>query len=122
MYNFSVLPESIVVYCIENCLYFVVGAFIFSGLCVIGSSTFAAGALLEGTKYMLPLMLLGRLIFGSGNGSLTSKLSKRVILCLKTKCNQKLECLLILQSWFKMFVFIFVLSCSKPNHLILVQG
>ena len=40
---------------------------------MIGSSTFAAGALLKGTKYMLPLMLLGRLIFGSGNGSLTSK-------------------------------------------------
>ena len=53
--------------------FFPVGAFIFSGLCVIGSSTFAAGALLKGTKYMLPLMLLGRLIFGSGNGSLTSE-------------------------------------------------
>ena len=53
--------------------FFPVGAFIFSGLCVIGSSTFAAGAILKGTKYMLPLMLLGRLIFGSGNGSLTSE-------------------------------------------------
>lgn len=47
------------------------GVFLFSFLCVLGSSTFAAGAFLKGTSYMLPVMLLGRLLFGSGNGSLT---------------------------------------------------
>lgn len=50
-----------------------VGVFLFSFLCVLGSCTFAAGAFLKGTSYMLPVMLLGRLLFGSGNGSLTSK-------------------------------------------------
>ncbi|KAH3697780.1 hypothetical protein DPMN_085290, partial [Dreissena polymorpha] len=48
-----------------------VGLFLFSFLCVLGSSTFAAGAMLKGTSAMLPVMLLGRLLFGSGNGSLT---------------------------------------------------
>ncbi|XP_038059082.1 major facilitator superfamily domain-containing protein 1-like [Patiria miniata] len=48
-----------------------VGLFLFSGLCLIGSSTFAAGAMLKGTNAMFPIMLIGRLIFGSGNGSLT---------------------------------------------------
>ncbi|XP_061182017.1 major facilitator superfamily domain-containing protein 1-like [Saccostrea echinata] len=47
------------------------GVFLFSFLCVLGSSTFAVGAMLKGTSYMLPIMLLGRLLFGSGNGSLT---------------------------------------------------
>lgn len=46
------------------------GVFLFSFLCVLGSSTFAAGAFLKGTSYMLPVMLLGRLLFGSGSGSL----------------------------------------------------
>lgn len=32
---------------------------------------FAAGAMFKGTAAMLPLMLIGRLLFGSGNGSLT---------------------------------------------------
>ncbi|ESP05560.1 hypothetical protein LOTGIDRAFT_208557 [Lottia gigantea] len=48
-----------------------VGVFLFSFLCVIGSSTFAAGVMFKGTSAMLPLMLIGRLVFGSGNGSLT---------------------------------------------------
>lgn len=48
-----------------------IGVFLFSFLCVLGSSTFAVGSMLKGTKYMLPVMLLGRLLFGSGNGSLT---------------------------------------------------
>ncbi|KAL3867696.1 hypothetical protein ACJMK2_040566 [Sinanodonta woodiana] len=48
-----------------------IGVFTFSFLCVLGSSIFAVGAMLKGTSYMLPVMLLGRLIFGSGNGSLT---------------------------------------------------
>jgi hypothetical protein len=42
-------------------------------LCVLGSSTFAASLFLKGTSAMFPLMLLGRLLFGSGNGSLTSE-------------------------------------------------
>lgn len=50
-----------------------VGVFLFSFLCVLGSSTFAASLFLKGTAAMFPLMLLGRLLFGSGNGSLTSK-------------------------------------------------
>ncbi|ELU06449.1 hypothetical protein CAPTEDRAFT_21878 [Capitella teleta] len=48
-----------------------IGVLIFSFLCVLGSSTFAAGAFFKGSKGMLPLMLIGRLLFGSGNGSLT---------------------------------------------------
>lgn len=48
-----------------------VGLFLFSFLVVAGSSTFAAGAMLKGTSAMLPVMLLGRLLFGSGNGSMT---------------------------------------------------
>ncbi|XP_071039027.1 lysosomal dipeptide transporter MFSD1 [Parasteatoda tepidariorum] len=48
-----------------------VGALLFSSLCVIGSCVFATGAMYRGTDYMLPLMLLGRLVFGAGNGSLT---------------------------------------------------
>ncbi|KAK3089402.1 hypothetical protein FSP39_003368 [Pinctada imbricata] len=47
------------------------GVFLFSFLCVLGSSTFAVGAMFKGTSAMLPVMLLGRLLFGSGNGSLT---------------------------------------------------
>jgi len=48
-----------------------VGVFLFSSLCLLGSSTFAAGVFLKGTSAMLPIMLFGRLLFGSGNGSLT---------------------------------------------------
>ena len=50
-----------------------VGLFLFSGLCLIGSSLFAVGAMLKGSPAMFPVMLIGRLLFGSGNGSLTSK-------------------------------------------------
>ena len=49
-----------------------VGVFLFSFLCVLGSSLFALGSHFTGTPYLLPLMLTGRLLFGSGNGSLTS--------------------------------------------------
>ncbi|XP_033738303.1 major facilitator superfamily domain-containing protein 1-like [Pecten maximus] len=48
-----------------------VGVFLFSFLCVVGSSLFALGSMFKGTSAMLPIMLLGRLLFGSGNGSLT---------------------------------------------------
>ncbi|XP_063399238.1 major facilitator superfamily domain-containing protein 1-like isoform X1 [Mytilus trossulus] len=48
-----------------------IGLFLFSFLCVLGSATFAAGVFFKGTSAMLPVMLIGRLLFGSGNGSLT---------------------------------------------------
>ncbi|XP_077861845.1 lysosomal dipeptide transporter MFSD1-like [Saccoglossus kowalevskii] len=48
-----------------------VGLFLFSGLCLLGSSLFALGAHFAGTSALLPIMLVGRLLFGSGNGSLT---------------------------------------------------
>ncbi|XP_069126769.1 lysosomal dipeptide transporter MFSD1-like [Argopecten irradians] len=48
-----------------------IGVFLFSFLCVVGSSLFALGTMFKGTSAMLPVMLLGRLLFGSGNGSLT---------------------------------------------------
>lgn len=47
------------------------GIFLFSSLCVAGTSIFALGSYLRGTEAMLPLMLVGRLLFGAGNGSLT---------------------------------------------------
>nr|XP_056722371.1 major facilitator superfamily domain-containing protein 1-like [Euleptes europaea] len=47
------------------------GVFVFSFLTVLGSSIFALGSHFRGTPYLLPLMLTGRLLFGSGNGSLT---------------------------------------------------
>nr|XP_020668786.1 major facilitator superfamily domain-containing protein 1-like [Pogona vitticeps] len=47
------------------------GVFVFSFLTVLGSSIFALGSHFKGTPYLLPLMLTGRLLFGSGNGSLT---------------------------------------------------
>eukprot|EP00043_Microstomoeca_roanoka_P025739 m.9721 g.9721 ORF g.9721 m.9721 type:complete len:513 (+) comp5802_c0_seq1:1-1539(+) len=40
---------------------------IFSGLCLLGATVFALGV----SFHIYPLMLCGRLIFGSGNGSLT---------------------------------------------------
>jgi len=49
-----------------------VGVLLFSFLCLIGSATFAAGTFLRGSAALLPVMLLGRLLFGSGNGALTS--------------------------------------------------
>ncbi|KAG7492067.1 hypothetical protein MATL_G00010600 [Megalops atlanticus] len=47
------------------------GVFLFSFLTVLGSAIFALGSHFKGTGYLLPLMLTGRLLFGSGNGSLT---------------------------------------------------
>ena len=107
-----------------------VGAFTFSGLCVIGSSTFAAGALLKGTKYMLPLMLLGRLIFGSGNGSLTSKYHASETLfqvgsidklCSLCACTFRVLIEKIMR--FVMFFFFSNLfSRTKQDYFVLVQG
>ncbi|PKK21871.1 major facilitator superfamily domain-containing protein 1-like [Columba livia] len=47
------------------------GVFVFSLLTVLGSSIFALGSHFKGSPYLLPMMLTGRLLFGSGNGSLT---------------------------------------------------
>ncbi|XP_042654589.1 major facilitator superfamily domain-containing protein 1-like [Tyto alba] len=47
------------------------GVFVFSLMTVLGSSVFAVGSHFKGSPYLLPMMLTGRLIFGSGNGSLT---------------------------------------------------
>uniref|UniRef100_W5KLK9 Lysosomal dipeptide transporter MFSD1 n=1 Tax=Astyanax mexicanus TaxID=7994 RepID=W5KLK9_ASTMX len=49
------------------------GVFLFSFLTVLGSAMFALGSHFKGSEYLLPLMLTGRLLFGSGNGSLTRK-------------------------------------------------
>ena len=42
----------------------VVGVFLFSGLCVLGTGLVAVGAMLKGHPSMFPLMLLGRILFG----------------------------------------------------------
>ncbi|KAM9179463.1 LOW QUALITY PROTEIN: uncharacterized protein V3H86_009322 [Mergus octosetaceus] len=47
------------------------GVFVFSLLTVLGSSIFALGSHFKGSPYFLPMTLTGRLLFGSGNGSLT---------------------------------------------------
>ncbi|KAL4236732.1 hypothetical protein ACF0H5_005116 [Mactra antiquata] len=49
----------------------IVGAVLFSFLCLAGTSVFAVGAMLKGTPAMYPVMLLGRLLFGSGNGAIS---------------------------------------------------
>lgn len=48
-----------------------VGLLLFSFLCLLGTAVFAVGAMLRKTEAMFPLMLAGRLIFGTGGGSLT---------------------------------------------------
>ncbi|XP_063399229.1 major facilitator superfamily domain-containing protein 1-like [Mytilus trossulus] len=48
-----------------------VGLLLFSFLCLLGTSLFAVGTMLKDTSAMFPLMLTGRLIFGSGGGALT---------------------------------------------------
>lgn len=48
-----------------------VGAILFSFLCLSGTSIFAVGSMLKGTPAMFPVMLLGRLLFGSGNGAVS---------------------------------------------------
>ena len=50
-----------------------VGLIGFSFLATFGSVLFALGSLFPDTAAILPLMLIGRLIFGAGNGSLTSE-------------------------------------------------
>ena len=50
-----------------------VGLIGFSFLATFGSVLFALGSLFPDTTAILPLMLIGRLIFGAGNGSLTSE-------------------------------------------------
>lgn len=78
----------------------------FSFLCVLGSSLFALGSHFKGTPYLLPLMLTGRLVFGSGNGSLTSKANSQ-------------------NPWFSNPVSLTLslvhVSCPEPDHSLLVQ-
>lgn len=62
------------------------GAFLFSSLCVFGSLLFALGSHFKGTPYLLLLMLLGRLFFGAGNGSLTGKPACQRV-CVRTPRN-----------------------------------
>ncbi|TWW81391.1 major facilitator superfamily domain-containing protein 1-like [Takifugu flavidus] len=45
------------------------GIYLFSILCILGSALFALGSHFNGTPYLLPLMLAGRLILGAGSGS-----------------------------------------------------
>lgn len=74
-----------------------VGVFLFSFLCVLGSSLFALGSHFRGTPYLLPLMLTGRLLFGSGNGSLTSKAAGPTLIIVQFKtCFLELPCRLSL--------------------------
>lgn len=98
----------------HNFLLSAVGVFLFSFLCVLGSSLFALGSHFKGTSYLLPLMLTGRLLFGSGNGSLTSKpTSPNSDSYVRCQLRDNLVKLLSL-------VF-FLVSCSEPYHSLLVQ-
>lgn len=49
-----------------------IGALLFSFMCLAGTSVFAVGLYFKGGAAMFPLFLLGRIMFGSGNGALTS--------------------------------------------------
>lgn len=62
-----------------------VGVLLFSFLIVLGSATFALGSHFKGTHYLLPLMLIGRLIFGSSNGSLMIAQDRIVAFWFKRK-------------------------------------
>ncbi|RMX44324.1 hypothetical protein pdam_00018870 [Pocillopora damicornis] len=48
-----------------------IGALLFSSMCLAGTSVFAIGLYFKGGSAMFPIFLLGRILFGSGNGSLT---------------------------------------------------
>lgn len=48
-----------------------IGALLFSFMCLAGTSVFAVGLYFKGGAAMFPLFLLGRIMFGSGNGALT---------------------------------------------------
>lgn len=96
-------------------LLFAVGVFLFSFLCVLGSSLFALGSHFKGSPYLLPLMLTGRLLFGSGNGSLTSKFPS----CIWTN----ILCSVAFEEHFltAQLPFSFFISCSETHHNLLVQ-
>lgn len=53
------------------------GTFLFSLMCVVGSSLFALGAHFRGAPCMLPLMLFGRLLFGSASQSLAGTMTSQ---------------------------------------------
>lgn len=96
-------------------LLFAVGVFLFSFLCVLGSSLFALGSHFKGSPYLLPLMLTGRLLFGSGNGSLTSKFSSWIW--------TNILCSIAFEEHFltTQLPFSFFISCSESHHSLLVQ-
>ncbi|XP_051877488.1 major facilitator superfamily domain-containing protein 1-like [Pristis pectinata] len=62
-----------------------VGVLLFSFLIVLGSATFALGSHFKGTSYLLPLMLIGRLLFGSSNGSLIIAQGRIIAFWFKSK-------------------------------------
>lgn len=68
---------------INSASYHAGGAFLFSSLCVFGSLLFALGSHFKGTPYLLLLMLIGRVFFGAGNGSLTGKLVRIYVYSLR---------------------------------------
>lgn len=47
-----------------------VGLFLFPSLSVIGAALFALGAMFPAKPLLLPLMLMGRIVFAAGNGSI----------------------------------------------------
>ena len=46
------------------CSHYLVGAMLFSSMCLAGTSVFAVGLYFKGTSTMFPLFLLGRILFG----------------------------------------------------------
>lgn len=61
------------------------GVVLFTSLCLFGCTAFSLGAMFPGTSYMLPIMLIGRLLFGAGNGSLTIVQNKITSMWFKDK-------------------------------------
>ncbi|XP_066833981.1 LOW QUALITY PROTEIN: major facilitator superfamily domain-containing protein 1-like [Anser cygnoides] len=61
------------------------GVFVFSLLTMMGSSVFALGSHFKGSPYLLSMMLTGRLLFDSGNGSLTIVQNRITAFWLKGK-------------------------------------
>lgn len=84
----------------------------FSALCVLGSSLFALGSHFKGTPYLLPLMLIGRLIFGLGSVSLVGKATLH-----KSYTYSAVSA----SSVFDLSLLCVLVSVAGPNHSYLVQ-
>lgn len=71
-------------------LSYAAGIYLFSLTCVIGSSLFALGSHFKGAPCMLPLMLIGRLLFGSASlalsGTMTSQDLETLIIQIYINC------------------------------------